>query len=458
MPPDFESSVLVAIVTASVFSTTLLSTRRHEERSRALERFSQLGRHFDPQSDADSISNTLKEQEQLLLNSVDDPFAVAIVSMNVMFALVLVWLAFGFGFRWPPADSASRSLTAFLMVEVVVVLIGIADAVLVYVDIRRRLLLHPGGLAGLADRDIVSATKRRSLGRIGFIRKRLVHRSIIRAARACQLTGDRHAFALAVLGVAEMVAIYRGVSGFVELQPAEHVKRAIELGERKAYTLATLAHAQWRVRDYDEAARSLVDSYSVDIDAIAQQVKYHQARRQKIRSVEDVTSGVLTNPPLDIKAFKQAFDDRHYSIAGLLLVRIVNELRSDVSQEGWLAKNTDELLSAIERDDSRGALARWAELAPLANALLSVSPPRSAIAKTIEQHIKGPIMSLHRNALENQIAILEQIESAHVATQQAISQSRKMREDTEQVLSDWHQFLDQINKLADGSDNTKKDN
>jgi hypothetical protein len=162
-------ATLTTLVTATVFSTTFLSGRVHQEQQRALDRALKLGdslaeriEHADA-SDATELSSRvasgwLDQQAAVLESDLADRFPLVLVAVNIVLAVAIATLAVVFGSQadisvWPlTAQPAAWALIGYVGTAVLVVGVGTADVLVSRRGVRDQFEQTPIGLMLLAQR------------------------------------------------------------------------------------------------------------------------------------------------------------------------------------------------------------------------------------------------------------------------------------------------------------------
>jgi hypothetical protein len=361
--PDFESAALVTLVTASVFTTTLVSARRHEAKSRALEGVFGLEAKVRPglQEEPHPTVAPLIQQERLLREADVDWFGLAILAMNCILLVGLIFVLVRFGLTWNPFDSIA--LATFLVVEILVVSLGSVDAYLVHRDLHNKLLLNPAGLAAEADKDLVAGT-RPSRRRPSWYQKRLRRRALTRAAAAARATTLRFPYALTVLGFAELAAIMYDEDSWDDArrQPAVHLSQAIDLGGTKPHILGALAVAHTRLPDR-QPAKAIEEL----VGAVESTIHPRQSRdpimkegltvRPKIKQLRDAGPFFFKDPDLWDSAADHAIETNEYDVALVLLSILVRNSDGSGNLDS-VAGRADRVLEAIESEEYDSAWER----------------------------------------------------------------------------------------------------
>lgn len=175
--PDFEASVLGALVTASIFSTTFASARIHDLLNRAVDRSDQLRGQLDLNR-PNGWHQPLTEEERVLVTAKSDRFSVLMLLLTLVFAALLWWRIRAYDMLHSPA------LIAFALTEGAIVIAGILDHVLVRRDLANRLSEHPTHLATSARESLLATFNRGSYASLAPFSNWVLRKSLDQARTA----------------------------------------------------------------------------------------------------------------------------------------------------------------------------------------------------------------------------------------------------------------------------------
>jgi hypothetical protein len=419
MAADFQAAILGTIVTASVFSITLVSTGRHEERTRALTRLAQLKdiekqaqanltrlRHTEQTESQKQIVRTgsgaltacLGEQADVLREATRDRFATNVIRLNIFLAAVLIGLALTFLLSGSRAlDADSLSLLAFIVTELIVVSLGALDLGSVTKSMRREVNQHPVTLTESADRLLAKALEPHDPpGSRG--RKNLIDRALRDARAAVAGSGENYHAALAVFGIAEIFGLVEHVEhneSLADPRPSALLGRAITLAGEEPYTLGALAYCGWTgladssLADLDTAVQKLIEAIKLSgqpaQDELGVREQGRDPRPVDLDSMREAWSAAFYDSVLSEFAFHASMKENEYWVASMLLFDLAARLAPVTIQP--IDEMADDLLTRLENDARETSpLLRWASAKMAADHLLKVAQPNSKLALRLQGH------------------------------------------------------------------------
>jgi hypothetical protein len=359
--PDFESAVLVAIVTASVFTTTLHAQRIREDSSRTFQIATDLdGRIRQLINGHEAYAEELWDRNNELRVSLSDRRSIPVFTLNLALTVLTIGIAVVSGALQSRPGSLDVpnlwALRSFVLVELLVVGLGGFDWWSVWSERRRKMLSEPGGLVALAEGTLMTAFSR-SL-RMRSTRLRLHYATSVQryTKRAIRLARESYPPALALLGMAELVIASIRPEG-QSLSPMEYLKAASTQGAKDEVVTTALATAQWQDHRVEAATETLLAAVRADpfakpvvstLDLTAVDPRELNSSDRGIRSFPRT---IFWEDELWRRAFEGAFGKHEWRVAGDLLFDTALSARGGDS----LGTPADRLLSEVEKDGSLGA-------------------------------------------------------------------------------------------------------
>lgn len=279
---------LATLVTATVFSTTFLTTRVHRERGRATDRALKLdeliasSRREGKPLDADWF----EDQQLTLEETLHDKLALLVIGMNTALATAVVTLAVAFGLSagtdW--GRPQGWALLAFAGTAVLVLLVGAVDVLSVRSDVRRRLGDTPMGQVVLADRMFRRLTTRRSARPEELGAARVAAVAAVRASHG--LFGQ----AWAVLGEIELVNLRRPSEPDHLLRAGRAFDRAIEVGPATSGMWAARAFVHEQFGEFEKATVAWLRALELYSGAAIAELRPDDPSIEDVRSLARVAA------------------------------------------------------------------------------------------------------------------------------------------------------------------------